>query len=89
MVTISPMVAITIATIIVITVVIWSVPSSTESVDEVVQTVAKVVAHICPCGGTSKRSCKIKVNKDKYRTHDGERSPSATTKHKYCAQKKK
>ena len=54
-------VAITITSIVAVIVVV--VPSATESVDEVVQSVANVVANICPCGGTSESTCRIKMNK--------------------------
>ena len=55
-------VAITITSIVAVIVVVVA-PSATESVDKVVQSVANVVANICPCGGTSKSTCRIKMNK--------------------------
>ena len=57
MVAITIIVAISIvvvAIVVTIVVAIIVVPSSTESVNEVVQSVANVVPHICTCGGTTK-----------------------------------
>ena len=56
-------VAITITSI--VTVIVVVVPFATESVDEVVQSVPNVVAHICPCRGTGESTCRIKMNKTK------------------------
>ena len=55
-------VAITITSIVAVVVVVI-VPSATEPMNEVVQSVANIVAHICPCRGTSESTCRIKIQK--------------------------